>query len=212
MRATHLVIAAAAALALAGCNDRPAGSGAADTSTTAPPPGATSQPAGSGAAGTSTTGTGWALPADASAAARAAGLPMLGEEKLTVHYHAHLDVLVDGRPVPVPAGIGIDEARRLIAPLHTHNGTGVIHIESATDEPFTLGQLFTEWGQPLRSDRVGPVTLGGGTVLRVYRNGQPVPGDPAALRLASHDEIVVWVGPTGEQSQVPASYDFLPGE
>jgi hypothetical protein len=137
---------------------------------------------------------------------------MLGEEKLTVHYHAHLDVLVAGRPVPVPAGIGIDEARQLIAPLHTHNDTGVVHIESATDELFTLGQLFTEWGQPLRSDQVGPVTLGGGTVLRVYRNGQPVTGDPAALRLASHNEIVVWVGPAGEQPQVPASYAFPPGE
>lgn len=203
MRATHLVIAAAAALALAGC-DGPAHSGTPETSTTAPPSGASSQPA--------PPVTDWGLPADASAAARAAGLPMLGKEEFAVHYHAHLDVLVAGQPVPVPAGIGIDGARHLIAPLHTHDGTGVVHIESATDVPFTLGQLFTEWGQPLRSDQVGPVALGGGTVLRVYRNGQAVTGDPAALRLAGHDEIVVWVGPAGEQPRVPASYDFLPGE
>jgi hypothetical protein len=219
MRATHLVTAAAAALALAGCRG-PASSGAADTPTTTPPPAATSQPPPAATsqpppAATSQPApdvTSWGLPADASAAARAAGLPMLGGEKLTVHYHAHLDVLVDGRPVPVPADIGIDEARGLYAPLHTHDDTGVIHIESATDKPFTLGQLFTEWGQPLRTDQVGPDALGGGTVLRVYRNGQPVTGDPAALRLAAHDEVVVWVGPAGTQPQVPASYAFPPGE
>src|SRR5262249_26867944 len=82
---------------------------------------------------------------------------MLGQEELAVHYHAHLDVLVNGQPVPVPADLGIDEARRLISPLHTHDDTGVIHIESATNAPFTLGQFFAEWGQPLRATQVGPV-------------------------------------------------------
>jgi tagatose-1,6-bisphosphate aldolase non-catalytic subunit AgaZ/GatZ len=153
----------------------------------------------------------WTPPADVAAAARNAGLAMLGEEKLTVHYHAHLDVIVDGRPVPVPAGLGIDETRHLIAPLHTHDGTGIVHIESATDVPFTLGQIFSEWGQPLRSDRVGPVTLAPGRELRVYRNGQPVSGDPAALRLGAHDEIAVWVGAPGQQPTVPTGYRFPPG-
>jgi hypothetical protein len=136
---------------------------------------------------------------------------MLGEEKLAVHYHAHLDVIVNGTPVPVPAGLGIDQFRQLIAPLHTHDDSGVVHIESATDVPFTLGQVFAEWGQPLRADRVGPVAVGAGTVLRVYRDGQPVTGDPAALRLGAHDEIVVWVGPTDQQPQVPANYAFPAG-
>jgi hypothetical protein len=114
--------------------------------------------------------------------------------------------------VPVPAGLGIDQARHLIAPLHTHDGSGVVHIESATDVPFTLGQLFTEWGQPLRADRVGPVTLTAGQALRVFSNGQPVPGDPTALRLAAHAEVVVWIGPADQQPRVPGSYSFPPGE
>jgi hypothetical protein len=137
---------------------------------------------------------------------------MLGEENVTVHYHAHLDILVNGQPVPVPAGIGIDQAHQRISPLHTHETDGVIHIESATDVPFTLGQVFAEWGQPLRADRVGPVTVASGQVLRVYRNGQPVSGDPGGLKLNAHDEIVVWVGPAGQQPQVPASHTFDPGE
>jgi hypothetical protein len=190
------VLAAAAALAGSGCGG------------SSPAPVAT-PPTVAGAQATATAG--WALPTDASTAARAAGLVMLGEEQLKVHYHAHLDIVVDGQRVPVPAFIGIDLTRHLISPLHTHDASGVVHIESATDVPFTLGQVFTEWGQPLRADHVGPVTVAPGQELRVYRNGQRVAGDPGALRLRAHDEIVVWVGPTSEQPKVPSTYAFPPG-
>lgn len=200
----------AAGLALAAC-------GGSSTATSGPSKGAS--PAASAASGTAPAAgpqqgpvsTGWGAPADPSAAARAAGLPMLGEEKLAVHYHAHLDVIINGQPVPVPAELGVDEVKHLIAPLHTHDPSGVVHVESATDVPFTLGQVFTEWGQPLHADRVGPVAVGAGQVLRVYRNGQPVSGDPAALVLHGHDEIVVWVGPADQQPQVPSSYTFPAG-
>jgi len=46
-------------------------------------------------------------PADQAVRARAAGLDLLAAEDLTVQCHAHLDVIVDGRSVPVPAGLGI---------------------------------------------------------------------------------------------------------
>ncbi len=129
--------------------------------------------------------TSWRPPADASAAAAQAGLPMLGQEMLAVHYHAHLDVRIADRPITVPAGLGIDLARQRIAPLHTHDASGVIHIESQADIPYTLGQLFTEWGQPLSAHQIGPHRLAPGEVLRVFRNGQPVTGDPAALRFGA---------------------------
>jgi hypothetical protein len=156
-------------------------------------------------------GGSWDKPADASAAASNAGLPMLGQEMLAVHYHAHVDVYVDGKHITVPAEIGIDERRQRISPLHTHDTSGVVHIESAKDIPFTLGQFFTEWGQALTAQRVGPDPVPAGETLRVYRNGQPVAGDPAALKLAQHDEDVVWVGPSTDTPRVPSSYDFPSG-
>ncbi len=206
--AIRLAAAATFAVTLTGCTGSPA-----PTSAPAPSPAAsTAAPPSASASAPAPGSTSWAAPADASAATRAAGLPMLGEEKLAVHYHAHLDVLVDGQAVPVPAGLGIDQVRQLIAPLHTHDGSGIVHVESATDVPFTLGQVFTEWGQPLRANAVGPVALGSGRVLRVYRNGQAVTGDPAALVLHGHDEVVVWVGPADQQPQVPSSYKFPAGQ
>ena len=87
----------------------------------------------------------WNAPADAAAAVRAAGLPMLSQEGKVIHIHVHLDVSVDGQPVEVPAGIGIDRSGHGISPLHTHNATGVIHIESPVKRAFTLGEFFTEW-------------------------------------------------------------------
>jgi hypothetical protein len=197
----------AVALALVGCAG---GNGS------AAPAGAATGLAGGSSGGARPTpaaraATDWPLPADPSAAVAEAGLPMLGEEQLAVHYHAHLDVIVNGVPVTVPAGIGIDERRQKISPLHTHDTTGVVHIESADARPFTLGELFAEWGQPFTDSQVGPVSLTGGEVLRVYRNGTPIRIAPAILSLAAHDEIVVWVGPAGATPRVPSGYAFPAG-
>src|SRR3954468_15734424 len=120
----------------------------------------------------------WPAPSDPLARAVAAGLKPEVKEQLAYHVHAHLDVFVDGRPITVPAGIGINiddpEVRRFtdtpdgsaayggieqcrkpcISPLHTHDTTGILHTESATAKRNTLGQFFTEWGVRLSSSCV----------------------------------------------------------
>jgi len=173
--------------------------------------GACSSSSGTGSSTPEAVPTVWPLPADVSAAAQKAGLPMLDREMLAVHYHSHVDVIVRGVRVEVPAGIGIDAAKHLISPLHTHDTTGIVHIESAEDIPFTLAQLFTEWGQPLNSTQVGPVTAVEGERVRVYRNGTEVSNDPAALKLTEHAQIVVWLGPASAKPQVPTAYNFPAG-
>jgi hypothetical protein len=205
-RAAAAVTASVAALLLAACSS----SGSAKPSPQVPAGNATTAPApaagGSGA--TAPAGT-WGLAPDMSAAARKAGLPMLGQEMLQVHYHAHLDVIVDEKKVTVPAQIGIDMTQQTITALHTHDTSGILHIEAGKDEPFTLGQAFTEWGQPLTATQVGPVTLGTDKALHVFVNGKEVT-DPASYVLKAHDEIAVWVGAKDATPNVPASYTFPP--
>src|SRR5262249_40842755 len=92
-------------------------------------------------------------PADVPAAVKAAGLPLLTMEATDVHFHAHLDIFDDGNPVTVPAHIGLTQ--NSVSSMHTHDERGVIHIESPTAGRFTLGQLFTEWKQPLSATCVG---------------------------------------------------------
>jgi hypothetical protein len=127
----------------------------------------------------------------------ALGLPALGSEGTALHIHEHLDVFVDGKRVVVPAGIGIDPGGRFISPLHTHDTSGVVHVESPTIRPFTLGELFGVWGVPL------------GSASRVFVDGRPLGGDPRPLILKPHQEIVVAFGRLPRR--VPAHYEFAPG-
>jgi hypothetical protein len=154
----------------------------------------------------------WDPPADASAAVAAAGLPMLGEEGNAVHVHAHLDIIANGVPVQVPADLGIDEAHQKISPLHSHDTTGVIHIESPTaPATFTLGQFFAEWQVSLAADHIGGLVADGTHQLKVYVNGQPYNGDPASIVLAAHDEIAIVYGTAAQQTSVPGSYQWTNG-
>jgi hypothetical protein len=137
---------------------------------------------------------------------------MLGEEGNAMHIHTHLDVFVDGKPVQVPADIGVDEARHKISPLHSHDTTGVIHVESPTKPAtFTLGQFFAEWQVALAADRLGGLTADGTRHLQVFVNGAPRAGDPAAIVLAAHDEIAIVYGTDAQRPTVPTSYRWTNG-
>src|SRR5436305_10380395 len=170
---------------------------------------------GSGAAASAqgrTSNPPWDTPADTTAAVAAAGLPMLGEEGNAVHIHAHLDIIINGAPVQIPANIGIDEVRQRISPLHSHDTTGVIHIESPTaPATFTLGQFFTEWQVSLAADHIGGLTVDGTHQLKAYVNGKPYTGAPADLVLAAHDEIALVYGTQAQQTNVPSTYQWTNG-
>lgn len=151
----------------------------------------------------------WAVPADVPAAIEAAGLTPLAGEGTADHYHAHLDVIVDGKAVAVPAGIGIDEQGQRISALHVHDGSGVIHIESPTaGTPYYLGQLFREWDVALSQTQLGDLHADATNRLTVYIDGKPVGGNPADIRLAAHQEIALVYGPAGQQVNVPSTYAF----
>lgn len=142
----------------------------------------------------------------------ALGLPALGREGTALHTHQHLDLFVHGRHVVVPAGIGIDAAARFISPIHTHDASGVTHVESPQVRTFTLGQLFGVWGVRLTRTCLGGYCVHGPERLVVYADGRRVTGDPRLLPLAPHAEIVVAYGTRGELPRpVPAAFTFPAG-
>src|SRR4029450_4272907 len=120
---------------------------------------------------------------------RATGIPALSPmEGTAVHIHQHLDLYVDGRKVLVPAGIGIDPAVGY-APLHTHDPSGVIHVESPTVRTYTLGEFFAVWGGRITPSGLGGYCAGGGRRLRLFVDGRADRGDPTTLALAAHQEL-----------------------
>ena len=152
--------------------------------------------------------------AQSAAFVKAAGLPT-GEEMLSVHYHAHLDVIVNGKQVQVPPYIGmVATAHKVVglSPLHTHNSDGIIHIENSVPAKFLLGQFFIEWGVRLSATCLGPYCSGNGNELAVFVNGAKYDPDPTRLVLAKHQEIAVVFGRAGKLPKPPSSYHFPSGE
>ncbi len=142
---------------------------------------------------------------------QAMGLPVLSQEALAFHIHMLLQVYVDGNPVQVPQFIGINEvgaqSDRFITVLHTHDPTGIIHVESATQTQYTLGEFFDVWGVPFSSTQLGAYANAGNRQVRVFLNGKPYNGDPRGLLLKQHEDIVVTFGTQKKlPSPIPSTY------
>jgi len=131
-----------------------------------------------------------------------AGLTPEPAEQLAYHVHAHLDVYVNGKPVAVPALIGINDSAYLTE-LHTHDPSGIIHVESeSADKHYTLGTFFAEWGIFLSNRCVGAYCQG----YKWYVNGKQQTGPAYALQLEPHEEIVFAIGTP--PAKIPSTYNW----
>jgi hypothetical protein len=143
---------------------------------------------------------------------RAIGMPALSAEGTKLHIHQHLDVVVRGMGRPVAAGIGIDRRGRFIAPLHTHDYSGILHVESPTVRRFTLGEFFDVWGLRFSSKCLGAYCEHGKERVWVYVNGELQLRNPRQISLRQHQEIVVAYGTFRSiPKPIPRAYPFPPG-
>jgi hypothetical protein len=113
-------------------------------------------------------------------------------------FGVHIELFAKRRSMVVPAGIGIlppherdgpyVRAGRCSYPLRTREPTGVIEIARETQA--TLGTFFRLWGQPLSPTRMASWR---GRVTAFVR-GRRWQGDPRAIPLTRHAQIVLQVG------------------
>jgi hypothetical protein len=136
---------------------------------------------------------------------KADGLPVLSAEAFVVHIHQHLDLYVRGKREPIPALIGINVQQRYLSPIHTHDFSGIIHVEAPTKRSFTLGQFWDVYGVRFDSSCVGGECGG----VKVYVNGTPYFGNPRAVVLREHQELAVVVGKAPRK--VPKRFVFPVG-
>jgi hypothetical protein len=108
------------------------------------------------------------------------------------HVHAHLAIIKNGQWLALPQQIGI--LSQCNYEMHTHDRTGIIHIEAPSVKAFTLGQFFDIWGQPLTSTSVAGVT--GDVVAYINDNGdvRRYMGDLRNIPLISHRDITLQIG------------------
>jgi hypothetical protein len=168
----------------------------------------------------------WPAPKNPMALTQRAGLTPETHEFVLLHVHAHLDVFVNGEPVTVPAGIGIDIdnpavkrfqandgsvgyggisppcAKPCISPLHTHFADGVLHTEAKEHEFNTLGEFFTEWDVRLDRTCVGGYCKPSAPIA-VYVDGKSITSDPRAITLDDQREIAIVIG--SPPAEIPSS-------
>jgi hypothetical protein len=124
----------------------------------------------------------------------AIGLDALPREALSFHIHQRMVMLVNGKFLEIPAGIGIDSHFKFITELHTHDSSGIIHVEAPAPHKFTLGKFFDVWGLRFTKDCLGGFCTDGNKKVRVWTDGKPVKGDPRKVVLTEHLSIVVAYG------------------
>ena len=82
---------------------------------------------------------------------------------MDMHTHVNLNVTIGGKPMIVPSHIGVTQSGIFadeslfadhsldkygmegMSPLHTHDYSGLIHVESNTVRNYTLGQFLDIW-------------------------------------------------------------------
>ena len=134
-------------------------------------------------------------------------------EQLLFHIHAHLDVFVNGQLMYIPPQIGIIPDK-CIYWLHTHDNSGIIHIESPIKRDFTLGQFFDLWKSKLNDREVFNKTFnktGNNNMPQIYINGNklPIGTNYRHVKLHAHDEIaLIYETPP---TDIPSKYDFPQG-
>jgi hypothetical protein len=144
------------------------------------------------------------------AAATIDGVQCNNMEQLVFHIHAHLDIFINGQPHTIPSQIGI--TGRCFYWLHTHDGSGIIHIESPAARDYTVGQFFDIWNKTSRNNQIFGDIANGKNTPTVYVNGNKVSAgvNYKNIKLNAHDEIAIVYGK--HPNNIPSKYTFPEGD
>jgi len=129
------------------------------------------------------------------------GLNCLAQLSEPFHHHVQLSIFVNGQQLTVPMGLGMYQPgggksgyiyhTTCLYFVHTHDRTGIIHIESKVDQPYSLGTFFKLCGEPLTSTQIAQFT----GPVSIFINGAPDTTDPiASVPLTPGSDITLVIG------------------
>jgi hypothetical protein len=113
---------------------------------------------------------------------------------LAMHIHVELHLTIDNQAVTIPANIGVSQTDATL--IHTHDTTGLIHIESPFVHDFVLEDFLTIWGQQGAEGHQVQEEIDNARMLSIQVNGTPASLD--GLVLHDHDTIDVQVTTTND--------------
>ena len=96
-------------------------------------------------------------------------LPMEGQ---VMHIHSHLTIIIAKQAITLPAEIGVSSLKGCMNSLHTHDASGIIHVESPAQKDYTIGDFFAVWGMALSKDQVLTNKVDAEHALKFYVDGK----------------------------------------
>ena len=74
------------------------------------------------------------------------GIKCYNMEHINFHIHTLFTIFINNTLYPIPKDVGIVNPHCLYS-LHTHDNSGLIHVESPITKEFTLGQFLQIWDE-----------------------------------------------------------------
>ncbi|HEV2580033.1 MAG TPA: hypothetical protein VGT44_04195 [Ktedonobacteraceae bacterium] len=112
-------------------------------------------------------------------------------EQTAYHHHVLLTIYIDGQNVQVPAGVGL--AGSASSPtcyywLHTHDTSGIIHVEAPSGGSYSLQNFLSIWQSfaNTSSTITYPSQLASSAGWTVYVNGKQVNEDFSHIDISSN--------------------------
>lgn len=97
---------------------------------------------------------------------------------LVYHWHTQLFVYSGGAPVTIPANVGLIAG--CAEPLHTHDTTGTIHVETDINRFYAIGDFYLVWGKPF------------GSPTQMIVNGTALPSPTSSQTLYDLETISIY--------------------
>ncbi|MBI5794503.1 hypothetical protein HZA87_05510 [Candidatus Uhrbacteria bacterium] len=104
------------------------------------------------------------------------------------HIHASLSIIVNGVVQAIPGQVGVKSF--CMNPIHTHDGSGQLHIESPVRRDFTVDDFFAVWGETFSKEQILSNAADNGHVITMTVNGKENQ-DFGQYVLADDDQIVI---------------------
>lgn len=100
---------------------------------------------------------------------RQAALSCTTDMATQMHIHPTLEIFINGRSQTIPANIGIGQF--CFNALHTHDSSGVIHVESPIQMDFKLSDFFAVWKETFNKNQILDYKADAAHTIRETVNG-----------------------------------------
>ncbi len=139
-------------------------------------------------------------------------------EQTAYHHHVLLTIYIDGQQASVPAGVGIagdPSSPTCYYYLHTHDTSGIVHIEAPNGVNYTLKDFLDIWQNfaGTSSSITYPSQLASSSGWTVYINGKKVNEDFSHVDISSnqawHELITIMYN--SPNAKPVTTYSWQPG-